>query len=41
MEIYVLQTQDLRVDQEKEPCIRVNIRKLDRELSIGFVYLIY
>jgi len=24
--------QDLRVDQVKKPCIRVNIRKLDREL---------
>jgi len=34
----LLQTQDLRVDQEKEPCIRVNTRELDRgfgtELSI-------
>jgi len=30
--VYVLQTQDLRVDQKKEPCIRVNIRELDREL---------
>jgi len=28
----LLQTQDLRVDQEKEPCIRVNTRELDREL---------
>jgi len=32
-EIYnLLQTQDFRVDQEKESCIRVNIRELDREL---------
>jgi len=30
--IYLLQTQDLRVDQEKEPCIRVNTRELDKEL---------
>jgi len=30
----ILQTQNLRVDQEKEPCIRVNIRELDRELCI-------
>jgi len=37
----MLQTQDLRVDQEKEPCIRINIRKLNRELCTGFVYLIY
>ena len=28
----MLQTQDLRVDQEKEPCIRVNTRELNREL---------
>jgi len=28
----LLQTQDLRVDQEKEPYIRVNIRELNREL---------
>ena len=28
----VLQTQDYRVSQEKEPCIRVNTRELDREL---------
>jgi len=31
----MLQFQDLRVDQEKEPCIRINIRKLDRELYTG------
>ena len=30
--IKTLQTQDLRVDQEKEPCIRVNTRELNREL---------
>jgi len=28
----MLQSQDLRVDQAKEPCIRVNTRELDREL---------
>jgi len=28
----LLQLQDLRVGQVKEPCIRVNIRELDREL---------
>jgi len=28
----MLQTQDLRVDQKKEPYIRVNTRELDREL---------
>ena len=28
----LLQTQALRVEQEKEPCIRVNTRELDREL---------
>ena len=28
----LLQTQDFRVSQEKEPCIRVNTRELDREL---------
>ena len=26
---------DLRVDQRKEPCIRINIRELDKELYIG------
>jgi len=31
----LLQTQDLRVNQEKEPCIRVNIRELNRELYTG------
>jgi len=28
----VLQTQVLRVGQEKEPCIKVNTRELNREL---------
>jgi len=28
----LLQSQDLRVGQVKEPCIRVNIRELNREL---------
>jgi len=31
----MLQTQDLRVNQEKESCIRVNIREFDRELCTG------
>jgi len=35
----MLQTQDLRVDQEKEPCIRVNTRELDRELCTGLSIL--
>jgi len=30
----MLQTQELRVVQEKKPYIRVNIRKLDRKLCI-------
>jgi len=29
---FMLQTQDLRVDQEGEPCIRVNTRELNGEL---------
>ena len=29
---YMLQTQELRVIQEKEPYIRVNTRELNREL---------
>jgi len=28
----MLQSQDFRVSQVKEPCIRVNTRELDREL---------
>jgi len=28
----LLQTQALRVEQEKEPCIKVNTRELNREL---------
>jgi len=31
---YMLQSQDFRVSQVKEPCIRVNTRELDRELCI-------
>ena len=31
-QLLLLQTQDFRVDQEKEPCIRVNTRELNREL---------
>jgi len=37
--IILLQTQDLRVDQEKEPCIRVNTRELNRELYTGLFTL--
>ena len=31
----MLQTQDLRVDQEKKPCIKVNTRELDKKLWQG------
>jgi len=31
----MLQTQDLGVDQQKEPCIRVNTRELNKELCTG------
>ena len=31
----LLQTQNFRVSQEKEPCIRVNTRELNRELCTG------
>ena len=31
----MLQTQELRVVQEKESCIRVNTRELNRELCTG------
>ena len=31
----MLQFNDLRVDQRKEPCIQVNIRELNRELCTG------
>ena len=30
---YMLQLQDLRVSQVKEPCIRVNTSKLNKELD--------
>ena len=30
---YMLQLQDLRVGQVKEPCIRVNTRELNKELN--------
>jgi len=33
--IYLLQTQDFRADQEKESCIRVNTRELNRKLCTG------
>ena len=32
---YLLQTSDLRVDQRKEPCIKVNIRELNKKLCTG------
>ena len=32
---YLLQSQDLRVDQEKKPYIRVNIRELNGVPSTG------
>ena len=31
-QVLMLQTQDLRVNQEKEPYIRINTRKLNGEL---------
>ena len=31
----MLQIQNLRVGEESEPCIRVNIRELNRELFTG------
>ena len=33
--VLMLQTQDLRVNQEEEPCIEVNTRELDKELYMG------
>jgi len=36
---YLLQTQDLRVGQANESCIRVNTRKLNRELCIDLSIL--
>ena len=38
MRIHLLQFNNLRVDQRKEPCIRVNIKKLNRVL--GTIYLL-
>ena len=38
MRIHLLQFNNLRVDQRKEPCIRVNIRELNRVL--GTIYLL-
>ena len=35
----MLQTEDLKVDQEKEPCIRVNTGELNRELCTGLSIL--
>jgi len=35
----VLQTQDLRVDQEKGPCIQINIRELDGVFSTNLSIL--
>jgi len=37
--VRMLHLQDLRVDQVKEPYIRVNIRKLNKELYIEFFVL--
>ena len=37
----VLQTQELRVVQEAEPCIRVNTRELNRELYTELSTFIY
>ena len=39
----MLQFSDLRANQRKKPCIRVNTRELNRELNIRLlvVYLIY
>jgi len=34
-QVLMLQFSDLRVDQRREPCIRVNIRELNRELCTG------
>ena len=31
---YMLQFNDFRADQRKEPCIKVNIRKLNKKLYI-------
>ena len=31
-QVLILQFSNLRVDQRRKPCIRVNIRELDREL---------
>ena len=31
--VYILWSQNLRVDQEKKSCIRVNTRELGRELG--------
>ena len=36
---FMLQTQELRVIQEKEPCIRVNTRELNRKLCTGLSIL--
>ena len=35
----ILQSQDLRVDQVKESCIRVNTRELNGELCTGLSIL--
>ena len=35
----MLQTQDLRVDQEKEPCIQINTRELDGVFSTNLSIL--
>ena len=33
--LWILQTQELRASQKKEPCIRINIRELDRVPNTG------
>ena len=35
----MLQSNDLRVDQEKESCIRINTKELDRKLYTGLFIL--
>jgi len=37
--VLMLRFNNLRVDQEKEPCIRINTRELNRELCTGLSIL--
>jgi len=39
IEAEMLQTQDFRVSQEKEPCIKVNTKELNRVSSTGLSIL--